>query len=286
MKTIGLVNVRQYNKSYQRIIKELGHKSILFDIYSDDLPATIKKMDKKVDVYYWQSIDRGHFYRAKILDPVYYIEKYSPHKIFPDFNQVFTFNDKMKQYQIFQHFNIPTPRTFITTDNKKALQYISRAKYPFVLKDPHSSSGLAVYLIKTKKQAKEILNKIFSPKGHNSLFSKFYAQDFIPNLDKSLRVIVIGEKTYCAYWRISPDDWKHHVGPGATVSDKNIPRSATRLCEGVSQKLGFHWMAYDILMRAGKPQMIEFSPNFGITGARQLGYHPRREIIKYTIKHA
>lgn len=286
MKTIGLVDVRQYNKSYQHVIKELGHKSILFNIYSDDLAGIIKKMDKKVDVYFWQSIDRGQFYREKILDPHYFIERFSSHKIFPDFNQVFTYNDKIKQLHIFEALKIPTPKTFYTLEKKKALAYIEKCKYPFVLKDPHSASCLAVYLIKNKKQAKEALNKIFSSKGFNSLCNKFYAQEFVRDLEKSLRVIIVGNKLYCAYWRISPGDWKHHVGPNSTVTDKNIPRSAISLCEKVSKKLGFHWMAYDILMKAGKPQIIEFSPNFGVAGARELGYHPRREIIKYTIKHA
>jgi len=285
MITVGLVNVRQYNKDYQKIIKELGHRSILFDIYVDDLAGQVIKMDKRADVYFWQSIDRGAFYREKILDPVYFFEKYSRHKIFPDFNQVFTFNDKIKQLHIFEALKIPTPKTFYTTEKEKAQNYTSQCRYPFVLKDPHSSSGLAVYLIKNKKQAREAINKIFSKKGFHNLHNLFYAQSFIPGLDRSLRVIVINDKTYCAYWRISPDDWKHHVGPGSRVSDKNIPKKALNLCERISKRLGYHWMAYDVLMKKNNPYVIEFSCNFGITGARELGYYPRQEIIKYAIKH-
>ncbi|MBU0648491.1 ATP-grasp domain-containing protein [Patescibacteria group bacterium] len=285
MSTVGLVSVKQYNKSYCRIIKELGHKSILFDIYADDALKSINQLDKKVDLYFWQSIDRGVFYRQKILDPVYFIEKYSRRKIFPDFNQVFTFNDKVKQWHIFQALGVPTPAVFYAENKEKALHFISNCSYPFVLKDPHSSSGLAVYLIKTKKQARDAIHEIFSNKGFHGLQGKFYAQKFIPGLERSMRVIVIGHKTYCAYWRVSSGDWKHHVGPQSTVTDKNIPKRATRLCEDISKKLGYHWMAYDILVQGKTPYVIEFSCNFGVAGARALGYEPWKEIMKYAVRH-
>jgi glutathione synthase/RimK-type ligase-like ATP-grasp enzyme len=286
MKRIGLVNVRQYNRVYKKVIKELGHQPVLFDIYVDDLAGQIQKIDKKVDLYYWQSIDRGIFYRKAILDPVYFVENFSKHKIFPDFNQVFSFNDKIKQLHMFEYHKIPSPKGFYTYDRKKAEDFVNKAKYPFVLKDPHSSSCLAVYLIKSKTQAHQMIRKIFSKKGYRVLRNIFYVQEFIPNLDRCMRVIVIGDKTYCAYWRISPDDWKHHVGPGSHVSDKDIPRSATRLCERVSRKLGFHWMAYDVVIDRGTPKLIEFSCNFGVHGAESLGYNPRKEIIKYAVKHS
>ena len=234
---IGLIDVRQYNKEYKEIIKKLKYKATLFDIYKDDWVKNLESMDKKIDVYFWQSIDRGRFYREAILDKVYFIEKYSTKKIFPDFNQYYTFNDKVKQLFLFQKYRIPNPKTFYTTDRSLALDFIKQIKYPFVLKDPHSSSGLGVYLIKTKKQAKEILGKIFSNSGFNSLYNQFYAQEFIPNLDRSLRVITIGSKVFCAYWRINPDDWKINLGPKTYVTDKGVPKKALKICQDISRKL-------------------------------------------------
>ncbi len=286
MKAVGLINVRQYNESYQRIIKELGARPVLFDIYDDKFLSELNRHDRKVDFYFWQSIDRGRFYRKMILDPVYFIDKYSKRKIFPDFNQYFSFNDKLKQYHIFQALGIPTPKTFFTASKEGARSFIKKTKYPFVLKDPHSSSGFGVYLVKNKKAAGEYIEKIFSRRGLNNLYNQFYAQEFIPDLKKSLRVIVIGSKTYCAYWRVSGDDWKHHVTPESKVSDKNIPSAALRLCEKISHKMGYHWMAYDVLVKNNKFYIIEFSCNFGVWGAESLGYNPRQEIIKYSIKNS
>ena len=283
-KTIALID-SPYNEKYQKIIKNQGHNSILFDAYNEDnWIANMKKMEKKADVYYWQSGDRGHYYREWILDKVYFIEKYSAKKIFPDYNQYFTFNDKTKQHYLFQKYDIPTPKTFYTKDKSKALDFIKKTSYPFVLKDPHSASGYGVYLLKNKKEAAEMIEKIFSPEGFNSLYSQFYAQKFIPDLEKSLRVITIGNKVYCAYYRINPDDWKINLGPKTSISDKNIPKQALKLAESISKKLNYHWMAYDILEYKKKYYVIEYSCNFGVTGAEALGYDPLGELIKYTLK--
>jgi len=282
---IALIKSTKHLAEYKKIIQKLGHDYLFIDIDKDNWAKKFRQIDPKVNAYFWQSIDRGQYYRKDILDPVYFIEQNSAHKIFPDFNQYYCYNDKIKQTNILNFYRFPTPKTFYTSNQGAAQRFILQTKYPFVLKDPHSASSLGVYLVKNQSQAEQFIKKIFRPQGFNSLYSQFYAQEFIPGLGKSLRVITVGPRVYCAYWRLSPDDWRHRLDQASTVSDKNIPAQAKKICQTLAAKVKFHWMSWDLLVKNNKMYIIEFSCNFGTAGAEKLGYNPREEIIKYMIKH-
>lgn len=283
---IGLIKSPKFMGVYKRIIRELGYGYKILDLDQPGWAGKIGELDPAVDVYFWHSIDRGAYYRRDILDPLYFIEKFSRRKIYPDYNQYFFYNDKLKQKWILQLKKVLTPRTFYTCKKQAALDFARKARYPFVLKDPHSASSLGVYLVEDIAQAKEYIEKIFSPGGLNSLFWQFLAEQFISGLNRSLRVITINHKTYCAYWRRTEDDWRHRLADkSCLVSQQDVPPAAKKICETLSKKLGFHWMAWDLLVAGDKIYMLKFACNFGTQGAEKLGYNPKREIIKYVVSH-
>jgi len=292
-KTIGLIfdpyEYDQFQKGrtekYKKAIQKIGADFVLFENKDENWIERIKKLDEKCDCFYWHSINRGKFVREEVLDKVYFIDKYLKHKIFPDFNQYYVYDDKVKQFKLFKLHNVPTPKTFYTKDKNEALKFVNKTKYPFVLKDPHSAGGLGVFLIKNKKEAKKIVQDIFSNSGYNSIYYQMYVQEFIADLDRSLRIITIGDKIYCAYWRISPGEWKnHYVRGNDCLSQKNIPKSALKMSLDFSKRMKYHWMAYDVLVKYNKNYIIEYTCNFGMSGAEELGYDPRGEMLKYVLK--
>ena len=199
-------------------------------------------------------------------------------------NMYFSYNDKIKQAEIFNYYKLPTPKTFITYKKSEALTFINKTRYPFIIKDPYGYGGFNVFKIDNKKQAKSYIEKIFGKglKSHiHTLQNIFYAQEFL-NVDKDLRVITIGPKVYCAYWRSSEEGWKHNLGRGGSVNFDKVPKKALSLCEKISKKLGFHWMSYDIfILPNGQLKITEFACNFAVKGASAGGYNVRKEQIKY-----
>lgn len=268
------------HKLYKKYAKELGINAFLFDI---DTPNWLNVLDKKPDAFLWHADSKEENYRI-IHDRVYFIEKYLKKPVFPDMNMYFAYGDKAKQAEIFQYHKIPTPKTFIAVKKEQALNFANKTKYPFILKDPYGYGGHHVFKIENKKQAKEYIDKIFSTgltTKYSTVKNLFYAQEFLP-VDKDLRVITVGPKVYCAYWRKSDYDWKHNIGQGGSAHFDNIPKSALNLCEKFSQKMKFHWMSYDIfVLPKNDIRVVEFSCNFGVAGATQGGYNVRKEQIKY-----
>jgi len=272
------------HRDFNYHLKQLGVKTFYFNI---DNPDWLKVIDKKADAYLWLADQKEERYR-EIHDRIYFIEHILQRPIFPDMQMYFAEGDKIKQWQIYQQLGISTPKTYITQYEQRALKIIDKIKYPFVLKDPYGYGGLHVFKIENKTMAKKYVKKIFSM-GLKTYYSTckdiFYAQEFIAT-DRDLRVITIGSKVFCAYWRISKENnWKHNLEQGATVNFSNIPSQALKLCESISKKMKFHWMGYDLLVtKKGNIKMIEHSCCVRVKGATQGGYDVRQAQMKYIKK--
>lgn len=276
-----------YNGVHNKIsreLKKIGIKTSFFDIDRADWFKQIKKLNKTTSAYFWNADDKGKYY-YQINDRVYLLEQLTNKPIFPDTKQYFFYNDKISQFNFLKFNGFPCPPTFISNQKSESLKYISKIKYPFVLKDAHSASAMGVWLVKSNSEAKKIIDQIFSPTGYSGIFGHFYAQKFIPNLEKDLRIITIGNEVAAAYWRINKSDWRHNVGLGGQISGQNIPSAAKNLALKISQKASFHWMAYDIIMAGAKPLVLEFSCNFGVKGAEKLGINIRRLQAEYMINY-
>jgi len=269
------------DKVYAKHAEQAGFKVDWLNVWQPGWPTRLRELEDKASAFFWHSRDRGKYVREHLLDYVYFITRYTGKPIFPNYDQYYCFNDKVKQTDLYEKFQVPSPKTFYTRDKEKAKEFIRQTDYPFVLKDPHSSACLGVYLIKTEKEAEEKIEQIFSPQGLHSLTNLFYTQEFLPGLDRKLRIITLGDEVYSAYWCVNKNDWVHNAGPGTYISDKNIPDEAYDLALDVSRKLGYHWMSYDMMYKEGELYVLEMSCNFGTTGLKQLGKDVEKDIIRY-----
>lgn len=266
---------------YKKELDKLGAKTFLFNI--DDADWLNNFLRKKKDLVLWHADTKDENCRV-ILDRIYFIEKILNIPIFPDLNQYFAYNDKIKQDDIFNFLKVSRPRTFITYEKKKAQIFAKGAEYPFVLKNIYGAGGFGISIVKNVKQAFEAADKIFST-GFMGIKNYFYAQEYIAS-DRDLRIITIGNKCACAYWRINKANWIHNIEQGGKADFTKIPRKAIKECERVSQKMGYHWMAYDIIMdKEDKPKFIEMSCNFATKGPEQYGINVRKMMMEYMIRH-
>lgn len=283
---LNLAMARSYNglyKVYQKKFDDLGTNYFLFDI---DRVDWFKVEKKRPNAYFWYADQKEEKY-YQIYDKIYFIENILRKPVLPDMNMYFSFADKVKQWQIFKSLNLPAIPTYIATEKNEALKLIDKIKYPFVLKDPYGYDGEHVFKIEDREQAAKYVDIIFST-GLQTQMSMckniFYAQKFVKT-EKDLRVVTIGDKVVCAYWRVS-EDWRHNIHHGAGVSTKNIPRQALNFCARISRQKKFHWMAYDLfVLPDGSINLVEWSCNFGCKGAKEQGIDIRQLQSKYMIDY-
>ena len=271
------------HKVYKKHLRDLGADAFLFNIDKDDW---YKVGEKKVDAYIWHADSKEERY-MEVLDKIYFIENVFNKPIFPDSKMYFAEGNKVRQYQIFESLGIAAPKTYVATDKGKALKIVEKIKYPCILKDPYGYGGIHVFKVENEKQAKTFVNKIFGKglkTGCSLCRDILYVQEYV-EADRDLRVIVIGGKVFCAYWRVG-EDWKHNLEQGGEVDFKGVPKKALKMCEEFAKKMGWHWMGFDLMQdKNGKIKMIEYSCRTAVKGAESGGYDVRRAQMEYLINY-
>ena len=280
---------RAYNglhKIYKRELDALGVASFYFDI---DRPNWLKTEAKQPNAYLWHADDKGENC-AYLYKRVYFIEKILGKPVLPDMRMYFAQGDKIKQWQVLNYLKINTPLTYVTENKARAEKIIQRLKYPCVFKNPYGYGGYQLIKVNNLKEAqnyvKQIFNQQLKDRRDKIWPAVLFAQEFIQT-ERDLRVVTLGNKIFCAYWRQGlNNNWQHNLEQGAQVDYNNIPRAALKLCQQISQRLKFHWMAYDLFVLPNKPIMVnEYSCNFGDKGIRQAGLNIRRAQMAYLKKY-
>ncbi|WP_368570869.1 RimK family alpha-L-glutamate ligase [Acinetobacter haemolyticus] len=92
-----------------------------------------------------------------------------------------------------------------------------------------------------------------------------YFQEFIPNNDSDIRVIVIGNKAFAIKRMVRENDFRAS-GSGNIVYDKNeINLSCVNLAFEVNRKIESVCTAFDFVIHDGKPLIVEISYGFAIS---------------------
>jgi glutathione synthase/RimK-type ligase-like ATP-grasp enzyme len=102
---------------------------------------------------------------------------------------------------------------------------------------------------------------------HHTEFSKvagrekgyIYFQEFIPNNDSDIRVIVVDKKAFAIKRMVRENDFRASGG-GTILYDKELFDTATiQLALDVTQQLNAQCLAFDFVYKDGKPLIIEIS---------------------------
>ena len=95
-----------------------------------------------------------------------------------------------------------------------------------------------------------------------------YFQEFIPNNDSDIRVIVIGSKAFAIKRMVRENDFRAS-GSGSIVYDKNeineINEICIKLAFEINSKIESACTAFDFVIHAGKPLIVEISYGFAIS---------------------
>ncbi|WP_125780848.1 ATP-grasp domain-containing protein [Pseudoalteromonas rubra] len=105
---------------------------------------------------------------------VYFIKNVLGKSIYPEFDELYTYENKRNMAAWLRHLGYPHPETTVVATKEDALRFIESTDFPIVSKSNIGAAGSAVKILKSKKQAKRIVNSIFG------CFSSEFAFGFIP----------------------------------------------------------------------------------------------------------
>ncbi|MBW1695388.1 MAG: RimK family alpha-L-glutamate ligase [Deltaproteobacteria bacterium] len=223
----------------------LGVRSNLFDYRKDEIEL-LKRAEK---IYYPTA-----FY-ADLFDTM-------GKQTFPSYHTYKCVQDKIKQTALFNLLDIPHPRTRVFYGRRQKTKITDYFSFPFVGKIPRGSArGTGVYLIRDREDLDAYCEES----------SPAYIQEYL-EIDRDIRVVVIGRRIVHAYWRISMHgEFRSNVSMGATISLEPVPEKALALALHTATSCRWDDVGIDICQYEDRFYVLEANMKYGKEGFRVAG---------------
>ncbi len=286
----GLIKERASFPKYERFLKENNISYEYYDPYTSDWMEKAKQFDLVI----WRT-DSTPSAQSIAESKIYILEKMGK-KCFPSYDEVWSYEDKIRASYLYELYNFPSIPTFISHSKKDTLSYLKGASYPIISKISTGSSSYGVDKIENFSEAKKIVNQVFSYKGKKTYFDYInqkdyvYFQDFIDDATYDLRIMCVGNSLF-GYYRY-PNKGDFRASGAGNYEKKEIPVEALELAYNVKEKFGTTFLATDLLYstKHSKFLIIESSIFIGVDTCEQLsingvaGRYKRYETNKYTFE--
>lgn len=214
-----------------RFIKEVKAKKI--DVLVGNIPATAYETFRQI---------------AKELPNVRFV---------PSLQTQFA-NKSKENVTLFCHkHGLSVPKTKIFYNKKEGMEYLQKCSYPKIIKrsyGPSNYGGYFVHKVNSKKEATDLMEK--------KKYHPLYIQDCIP-LNADIRVMLIGHKPVCAFWRVAGDgEWITNTSQGGHMSYSGVPMGALELAVASSKAAKAEYWACDIAQSEGRFYILECATAF------------------------
>lgn len=105
-----------------------------------------------------------------------------------------------------------------------------------------------------------------------------YFQEFIPNNDCDIRVIVIGKRAFAIKRMVRDGDFRASGSGNINYDPAEIPIECLRISFNASKTLEAQCIAYDFVFKNGEPLIVEISYGFSLPGYYDCKGHWDREL--------
>jgi ribosomal protein S6--L-glutamate ligase len=140
--------------------------------------------------------------------------------------------------------------------------------YPFVIKGTGGGEGAQTWLIKNQEDFKQAID-LLKHLEIQGIFG-FVLQEFIPGLQRDLRVVIIGNHIQ-SYWRVNKSSFFHNVSRGGQIdfqSDLELQARGKDAVRELCVRTGINLAGFDLVFseKSDIPLFIEINYVFGRTG--------------------
>lgn len=210
--------------------------------------------------------------------PLYEMARKHCKHVFPNYEARFQYPGKTGQIQLFRDTATPHPETRVFGNMASFRREYNaspdrlRFPLPFVFKFDWGGEGDTVHLIGSHGSMRNVLQQadIYEKSGQNG----FLIQEYVPNQNKTLRVVKIGRRLI-SYWRISNsrNGFLANLSKGASIefdSDPVLQRRAEVTIKKLCKKSGINLAGFDVIFSSEKkdrpPLLLEINYFFGRKG--------------------
>jgi glutathione synthase/RimK-type ligase-like ATP-grasp enzyme len=174
-------NLNSFSDRWIKYCEKKGISYKIVDCYKSDIMDELYECDALM--WHFHHANPKDFLFAKQL--LYSIQT-SGKKVFPDFNTVWHFDDKLGQKYLLESINAPLVPCYVFYSSKDALDWVQKTFFPKVFKLKCGAGSVNVRLVKNKRNAIRLIIKAFG---------RGFRNDSAPNLKELFRLYKLGKAT-------------------------------------------------------------------------------------------
>jgi len=159
--TVGIIydfSHRHINYMNACVSLDISYKVI--DIFSNDWIQTVQKYPD-IECYFTWPSTYSNVWKTVLDERLMYLEKHFNKKVFPENLSTWIYESKRRLRDWFYLNNIKIPKTHIFYHRNEALEYLNKTKFPVVFKSDLGAGGTGVRILKTKNEAKQLVDQLF-----------------------------------------------------------------------------------------------------------------------------
>ena len=180
---------------------------------------------------------------------------------------------------------IPVPKTVLAFSPAEALKAIDKVGYPAVLKPVVGSWGRLLAKVNDKDAATAVLEH--KDELGSYMHKVYYVQEYVENMQRDIRAIVVGGEVACAMYRANNGSWRKNVALGGVGEKCEVSGELGELCLKAAEAVGGGILGIDVfesergLLVNEINHAVEFKGMVAATGADVAG-----KIIEYAASMA
>jgi glutathione synthase/RimK-type ligase-like ATP-grasp enzyme len=174
-------NPDSFSNRWIKYCSEKGISYKIVDCYKSDIIEQLNDCDALM----W------HFHHASSRDVLFakqllYSVQASGKKVFPDFNTVWHFDDKVGQKYLLESINAPLVPSYVFYSRQDALKWVAGTSFPKVFKLRGGAGSVNVRIVKKKEKATRLINKAFG---------RGFKHDRLLDLKERYRIYKLGKSS-------------------------------------------------------------------------------------------
>lgn len=280
---IGIVaSNRGFSNTWVKICED---RNLDYSIIKSDKSSFIRDTSQcDIILWNWYHDETFNSLFAKKLN--IYLDLFAKKKIYPSFNTIFHYDDKIIQSYLIPKLGLPYPRTEVFFNYLELQKDLKNWEYPVVLKTSSGAGSYNVKKIETKSEAKKYINKVFDSglanidrlsilkdelKSQNFSLKKFshnlirlifpseferkaqrqfnhvIKQEYLPNNSFDIRVIIVFNKAIGLIRYNRKNDFRASGSGMINFDYKKIPTDLIDLSFQTAEKMQMQTIALDFI---------------------------------------
>jgi ribosomal protein S6--L-glutamate ligase len=199
-------------------------------------------------------------------------------RVFPNYDARYDYPGKTGQIILFRKTGVAHPASLVCKSvaafHRKSAELAEPFSFalPLVFKFDWGGEGDTVFRIDSTAEMDDLLVKAtdFEKSGQRG----FLIQEYIPNQNKTLRVVIIGQRLI-SYWRVRPtiDSFRDNLSKGAVIDAEDEPlrqQIAKTYVKKFCHQTGINLAGFDVIFSSQadfpEPMLLEINYFFGRKG--------------------